>query len=79
VSQCSGLIRTNFKMSNLVFIRITIALNCVNRGHGREFLFLLFTFDAFLLIFFTNFLYRIVANYLNYIINKEKIYVDYES
>jgi hypothetical protein len=47
----------------------------------REFLIFLFTFDAFLLICFTNCFYRTIENYLNYmyIMNNEKIYVDNES
>jgi hypothetical protein len=45
----------------------------------REFLIFLFTFDVFLLICFTNCFYRTLENYLNYIMNNEKIYVDNES
>jgi hypothetical protein len=39
---------------------------------------ILFTFDAFIL-FFSQMFYTIVANYLNFIISKEKIFVDNES
>ena len=65
-------------MSNKALIRITNALTCVNRGHGREFLLSLFTFDVFI-FFFKIFFVMTLANFSIYIISEEKIFVNNES
>jgi hypothetical protein len=67
----SGLILRIFKMSNKACIRVTYAFNCVNRGQKTDFFNFLFTFDAFIFFLFKKIFHRILANYLNYIINKE--------
>ena len=51
----------------------------MNRDHGIVFFYFLFTFDAFILLFSQILSYTIVANYLIYIIRKEKIYFDNET
>ena len=69
----------NLKMSNLALMRSNYALNWVNRAKKIDFYIFLSPFDAFKLLFFTFCFHTIVANYLNYYINKWKIYVDKES